>query len=46
MLRQSVVEDLTKGQPAQGKQSTPFSAEPEKSSLKHLHLKHPKQMCI
>lgn len=30
MLRQSVVEDLTKGQPAQGKQSTPFCTEPEK----------------
>lgn len=46
MLRQSVVEGPAKGQPVQGKQSTPLCTEPEKSSLKQLHLNQPKQMCI
>lgn len=42
---QSVVEGSAKGQPVQGKQTTPLCTEPEKISLKQLHLNHPNQMC-
>lgn len=45
MLRQSVVEGSAKGQPVQGVQTTPLCTEPEKISLKQLHLNHPNQMC-
>lgn len=44
MLRPSVTEGPAK--PVQGMQPTPLCTQPEESSLKQLHLNHPKQMCV
>lgn len=44
MLRPSVTEGPAK--PVHGMQPTPLCTEAEESSLKQLHLNHPKQMCV